>query len=144
MVLGLLDDVPIGPLKHVLIKSGNTHISEVYEYSATASTLASNQRHQNKPVAVQASPKCGTGNGFLENVRQRRAAGLAAIELAQAVQDVVAARRCGNQCWVSELCDKTNWCEPSSMVRQCKLRRQCKMWWQRTDAATSVGRVSHD
>jgi len=41
--------------------------------------------------------------GFLENVRQRRAAGLAAIELAQAVQDVVAARRCGNQCWVSSV-----------------------------------------
>ncbi|PNW88256.1 hypothetical protein CHLRE_01g021450v5 [Chlamydomonas reinhardtii] len=38
--------------------------------------------------------------GFLPNVRQQRAAGYAAVELAQALREVVAARRAGRQVWV--------------------------------------------
>ncbi|PNH05026.1 Tetratricopeptide repeat protein 13 [Tetrabaena socialis] len=38
--------------------------------------------------------------GFLPNLRQQRAAGFAAIELGQAVREVVAARRAGRQTWV--------------------------------------------
>ncbi|KAG2493602.1 hypothetical protein HYH03_008119 [Edaphochlamys debaryana] len=38
--------------------------------------------------------------GFLPNVRQQRAAGYAAMELGQALREVVAARRAGRQHWV--------------------------------------------
>lgn len=38
--------------------------------------------------------------GFLNNVRQQRAAGLAAAELAQAVTEVAASRAAGRQTWV--------------------------------------------
>lgn len=41
-----------------------------------------------------------TPQGFLPNVRQQRAAGYAAVELAQALREVVAARRAGRQVWV--------------------------------------------
>ncbi|KAG1678968.1 hypothetical protein FOA52_013031 [Chlamydomonas sp. UWO 241] len=39
--------------------------------------------------------------GFLPNVRQQRAAGLAIVELAQAMHEQLAARRAGNTVWVS-------------------------------------------
>lgn len=43
----------------------------------------------------------GTPQGFLPNLRQQRAAGFAAMELAQAVRTLVATRKAGNTMWVS-------------------------------------------
>lgn len=39
--------------------------------------------------------------GFYPNIRQQRAAGFAAMELAQAVRALVASRRAGNTVWVN-------------------------------------------
>lgn len=55
-------------------------------------------QHGCTPLLLLSSPAT---QGFLPNVRQQRAAGYAAAELAQAVQSLLGERRRGGSLWVN-------------------------------------------
>jgi tetratricopeptide (TPR) repeat protein len=106
-------DAELLPLfKELWCKKGPPTAELISHYSSQPSVPSVPPRPPPPPDAVKAAALTvladGFGRllqnqhqGFLPNVRQQRAAGLAIVELAQAMNEQLAARRAGNTVWVS-------------------------------------------